>query len=106
MGKDRDREKHTYVEHQKLSMIKFVNRVKLTLISSIFIVTVLVIFFVYQPMQDELKKSLTENFIQISLTKYYALENNLERCVEGAKSLSSRTMIKNAGSMLQFRIVW
>lgn len=96
MGKDISRETDTYSENQKLSMIKFVNRVKLTLISSIFIVTVLVIFFVYQPMQDELKKSLTENFIQISLTKYYALENNLERCVEGAKSLSSRTMIKNA----------
>ena len=46
MGKDRDREKHTYVEHQKLSMIKFVNRVNLTLISSIFIVTALVYFLV------------------------------------------------------------
>ncbi|NLT19532.1 MAG: GGDEF domain-containing protein [Syntrophomonadaceae bacterium] len=96
MGKGIGREKRTYVEHQKLSMIKFINRVKLTLISSIFIVTALVFFLVYQPMQDELKKSLTENFVQISLTNYYAIENNIERCIEGAKSLSSRTMIKNA----------
>ena len=96
MKKDTSCEIGTCSKNQAESMLKFVNRVKQTLISSVFIVIVLVFFLVFEPMQAELKKSLTENFAQISQTNCNVIENNIQRCIEGGKSLSSRTMIKNA----------
>ena len=77
-------------------MLEFVSRVKRVFAGSIFVVTALVFFLVYQPMQAELMNSLTDVFRQVSRTNCYVIENIIERCIEGSKSLSSRTMIKNA----------
>ena len=74
----------------------FIRRVNILFLSSFFVVALLVFLLVYQPMKSELEKSLVENFRQVSLTKYHSFQTTLQRATEGQKSLSSRTMIKNA----------
>ena len=74
----------------------FVRRVNILFLSSFFIVALLGFLLVYQPMKAELEKSLMENFQQVSGTKYQSFQTSLLRAEEGQKSLSSRTMIKNA----------
>jgi diguanylate cyclase (GGDEF)-like protein len=81
---------------QAIPMLEFISRIRRVFASSVIGVVVVVFFLVFQPMQAELKKSLTEVFAQVSRTNYYVVENIIERYIEGAKSLSSRTMIKNA----------
>lgn len=96
MDKDINYGKGLEYNSQAISMFKFISRVRRFFLYSVFVVITLVFFLVFQPMQTELKKSLTETFTHISETNYYLVENHIKRCIEGAKSLSSRTMIKNA----------
>lgn len=83
-------------EYQVISRLRFVHRVNRMFALSVFIAIVFVLLFVYQPMRSELEKSLTDNFTQLSRTSFHAFENSIQRGLEGAKSLSSRTMIKDA----------
>lgn len=83
-------------ENQAFSMSKFVKRVNFLFGFSIIAVIIVVFFIVFLPMKVALEKSLIENFAQISYTNYHAFENSIQRGIEGAKSLSSRTMIRNA----------
>lgn len=53
-------------------------------------------FLIYLPLDKALETSLINNFRQISIVNFYSLENNIQRGLEGARSLSSRTMIKRA----------
>jgi len=85
-----------YSRNQAISMLEFVRRVKQVFVGSVLVVVALVFFLVFRPMEAELKHSLTDVFEQMSRTNRYIIENTIERCIEGAKSLSSRTMIKNA----------
>jgi len=68
-----------------------------------FIFTLLIIFvslvlaplvLVYRPLQNELRQSLQKNFARDAEKSLLILENQLERCIENAESLSSRTMIR------------
>ena len=68
-----------------------------------FIFTLLIIFvslvltpmvLVYRPLQNELRQSLQKNFARDAEKSLLILENHLERCIENAESLSSRTMIR------------
>jgi diguanylate cyclase (GGDEF)-like protein len=81
---------------QAISKLRFIRRVNRMSFISIFIVILFVFFLVYQPMKIELEKSLIDNFAQISHTNYHSFESSIQRGIEGVKSLSSRTMIKNA----------
>lgn len=64
----------------------------------IFTIIVLIIFFyfgVFSPLKTELEASLNQNFENsVSITEIN-VENKLSRYIEGAESLSSRTMIRN-----------
>lgn len=83
-------------EYQVISRLRFVRRVNRMFALSVFTAIVFVLLFVYQPMRLELEKSLTDNFTQLSRTSFHAFESSIQRGLEGAKSLSSRTMIKDA----------
>lgn len=74
----------------------FLKRVICTFISVVLITMIFAFRLIYQPLKRELGKSLIDNFNQLALIRYHSLENNISRCEEGARSLSSRTMIKKA----------
>lgn len=74
----------------------FIKRVNST-ISALILIGALVVFsFVYLPLRNALKESIRSNFSQVSYANYHALQNIFQRGTEGARSLSSRTMIKEA----------
>lgn len=93
---EKDDKGAAYDRNQAMSMLEFVRRVKRVFVGSVLVVVALVFFLVFRPMEVELRHSLTDVFEQMSRTNHYVIENTVERCIEGAKSLSSRTMIKNA----------
>lgn len=74
----------------------FIQRVIIMLTVLVAISSSVVFFLVYMPLKIELEKSLIENFNQLSFIRYNSLQNNMDRGLEGARSLSSRTMIRNA----------
>lgn len=78
------------------SVQEFANRVILTLTALVILSSASVILLIYLPLKTELKKSLTENFSQLSYIRYAALQNSMERGLEGARSMSSRTVIRDA----------
>lgn len=75
---------------------KFAFRVMITLTVFIFISVVLIFLFVYRPLKSELEKSLLNNFEQFSNIRYASLENNINQGLEGGKSMSSRSVIRDA----------
>ena len=78
------------------SMRKFIKRVICTLSILIFLTITVIFFIMYLPFKQELEKSLMTNFNQVSYIRYAAIQNIMDRSMEGAKSLSSRTMIRDA----------
>lgn len=74
----------------------FIKRVIIILTVLVAISSVVVSFLVYLPLKVELEKSLMENFNQLSFIRYNSLQTNMDRGLDGARSLSSRTMIRNA----------
>lgn len=79
----------------------FIRRVILTLASLVAISSVVLFLLVYLPMKAELEKSLMNNFEQLSFIRYASLQNDMDRGLEGARSLSSRSVIRNA--ILEYR---
>ena len=68
-------------------------------IKNIFAITIIIIliilyFGVFNPLRSELINSLKNNFDHSVSISEINLENYLDRSIEGAKSLSSRTMIR------------
>jgi signal transduction histidine kinase len=61
----------------------------------ILIVFALYFLYIYKPSEDILKTKLEEDFKNKMLLKTHLIENVVSRYVEGAKSISSRTMIRN-----------
>lgn len=78
------------------SIQAFIKRVILTLTALVAVSSAIVFLLIYLPLKLELEKSLMDNFDQLSFIRYTSLQNNMDRCLEGARSLSSRTMIRNA----------
>ncbi len=74
----------------------FVKRVNTTLIALILVGIFVIFSLIYRPLNNELEKSLLDNFSQISEVGYNSAKNSIQRGTEGARSLSSRTMIKDA----------
>lgn len=74
----------------------FIKRVYLTFATLLVLGVVFIFFLIYKPLNSALEKSLVENFSQISLVNFHSLQNNIKRGLEGAGSLSSRSMIKEA----------
>lgn len=74
----------------------FIKRVNATIAALLLIGALAVFSFVYLPLRNALKESILSNFSQVSIAKYHALQNIFQRGTEGARSLSSRTMIKEA----------
>ncbi len=67
-----------------------------TIIIAAAVITIIFFYLgVFSPLKNELENSLQKNFInQVSINEL-SIENRFKRYIEGAKSLSSRTMIKN-----------
>ncbi len=81
---------------ESYSIKHFLNRVMVTFLLLTSIAFICVYLLIYKPLKVELEKSLVENFRQISYLNYSSLEGGLSRSQEGAKSLSSRTVIRDA----------
>lgn len=59
------------------------------------IILILFYFGVFMPLKTELENALEQNFHNLVSISEINFENKLNRYIEGASSLSSRTMIKN-----------
>ena len=68
----------------------------LLLIIGIFTVIFLTYLIVYRPMNEDLNDQTYENYCIVSSQKELRIEQYIDRSIEGAVSLSSRTMIRNA----------
>ncbi len=73
----------------------FVKRVNFTFSALLLLGGLMMYFLVFVPLEKALENSLLDNFSQIALVNDHAVQNNVQRSIEGARSLSSRTMIKN-----------
>ena len=74
----------------------FVKRVSIIFFLIIFVGVFAIYSLIYLPLSRSLEKSIMENFNQSFIVKHTSLQNDIQRALEGAKSLLSRTMIKNA----------
>ncbi len=74
----------------------FISRVRLTVIVLLVAGLIFSYFFVYLPLHKALQRSLLTNFSHTASLNYSSIQSSLERGQEGARSLSSRTMIKEA----------
>lgn len=82
-------------------MRKVFSKMKYLIIATIIVLIVFFYFGVFAPLSTELEDSLNENFQNtVSILEINA-ENELKRYIEGAESLSSRTMIRNELSRYQ-----
>ncbi len=73
----------------------FGKRMIMVLTALIVISSAVVFLLIYLPSKAELEKSLMKNFNQLSYIRYTSLQNNMNRGLEGARSLSSRTVIRD-----------
>lgn len=89
------------IERRTYSVQGFIKRVVLTLAALVTVSSAVLILLVYLPLKTELEKSLMDNFEQLSFIRYASLQNDMDRGLEGARSLSSRTVIRNA--ILEYR---
>ena len=84
------------IDNRAYSVQAFIKRVVIMLLALVTAFSAVVFLLIYLPLKGELVESLINNFDQISYIRYASLQNNMDRGVEGAGSLSSRTMIRNA----------
>lgn len=91
-----------HLEHTKklgghaYSTREFANRVVATLTALVVISSVAVVLLIYLPLKAELQQSLVENFSKLAYIRYAGLQNSMERGMEGARSMSSRSVIRDA----------
>mgnify|MGYP000954055155 CR=1 FL=1 len=78
------------------SVEAFVHRVKITFPMMLLCSVLIVFFLIYAPLDEAVTTSLVDNFVQIANIHWQSLQNAIERNLEGARSLSSRTMIRMA----------
>ena len=87
--------KQEKIGHRINSVQGFIKRVLLTLTVLVAISASVLLFLVYLPLKAELEKSLMDNFEQLSFIRFASLQSDMDRGMEGARSISSRTAIKN-----------
>lgn len=75
-------------------MYELLKRSKKLIIIFLIIVSLLTYLIIYLPMRNELENSTHENFILMGKANERTINQFIERCIEGAESLSSRTMIR------------
>lgn len=80
----------------RIEIFNFLDRVKIVTIVLIIVVILFVYFFIYNVMIQESKNTLVEKFVEGGNLNRYMVEYSIDRAEEGAKSLSSRTMIREA----------
>lgn len=77
---------------------KFMDRVIITIVVIIMVGTLLLGLVLYLPLTKALEKSKIENFAATSRIHHEIVSGEIERSWEGAKGVSSRTMIREAAS--------
>lgn len=87
------------------SVVSLFRRTKIVFASILFIGVSILLFLIYIPFSDVLEESLLTNFEQVAIANYNVLDGSVKRSVEGAKGLSSRTMIKNAAEEFQKELI-
>ena len=70
-------------------------KMTVTTTAAVFIIIIFFYFGVFSPLKNELENSLQHNFLNKVSINEVSIENRFDRYIEGTKSLSSRTMIKN-----------
>ncbi|MBS7526337.1 GGDEF domain-containing protein [Fusibacter paucivorans] len=75
-------------------MKKLMNRTRSVFIAIMALSLVLGIFGIYKPMKEEVETNVLNNFQLISSTKAATLKEAMNKSIQGTRSLSSRTMIK------------
>lgn len=76
-------------------MKEIVKRTKLIIVVLIVGWALFGYFAIYFPMKTELQHTLYQYYVEISKTKHAALATSIQKSEEGARSLSSRTMIRD-----------
>lgn len=76
------------------SVNTFFKRVVKAFALVLFIGTMVLVFLVYRPMSKELEKSLLSNYAQVADMNSHTLEHVIHSGLDGARDLSSRSMIK------------
>ena len=76
-------------------MKKLIIRARIIFFTMIIISLFLTLYGVYKPMKLEIENNLLENFKLLSESKSDILISTIEKSLQGSRSLSSRTMIKN-----------
>lgn len=71
------------------------NKEKIILFLAIAFSLFIVFYGVYKPMKNEIESNLVDNFKLISKSKVDTFEGRIEKSLQGANSLSSRSMIRN-----------
>ncbi|OLS01925.1 GGDEF domain-containing protein [Tissierella creatinophila] len=74
----------------------FAKRVVLILITFVLLSVVIIVLFIYRPLKVELEKSLVNSFQELANIRYISLENNINKGLEGARSMSSRSVIRDS----------
>ncbi|MDX9916731.1 MAG: hypothetical protein RBT15_01795, partial [Gudongella sp.] len=77
------------------SVRSFIIRVISTFALILILGSFVMYFLIFKPLNEALEDSLTENFNQISLVNFNSFDSDLKRGIEGAKSISSRTVIRD-----------
>lgn len=62
---------------------------------ALILISFVVFVSIYSPMKKELEENILKNFLYISQSKETSLQHYIHSCIDGGKSISSRTMIKN-----------
>ncbi|MCK9478066.1 MAG: GGDEF domain-containing protein [Firmicutes bacterium] len=78
------------------AMQPFVKRVSTTFAALLVIGAFSVFILIYLPLNKALEKSLINNFRHLSSASYQTLQNDIFKCVESGKVLSTRIALKNA----------
>lgn len=84
------------IGNRTYSIQTFIKRVILTLTALVAASSAAIFLLIYLPLKTELEKSLLDNFDRLSYISYASLQNSIDRGLEGARSMSSRTVIRDA----------
>lgn len=75
-------------------MKKLMNRTRSVFVVIMALSLILGIFGIYKPMKEEVETNVLNNFQLLSSTKAATLKEAINKSIQGTRSLSSRTMIK------------
>jgi|GEM_PF-1909436 diguanylate cyclase (GGDEF)-like protein len=76
-------------------MIQFMKRTRVVFAVIVIMSLIVTIFGIFRPMKAEIETNLYSNFSLLAKSRVQSLETAIDKSIQGAQSLSSRTMIKN-----------